>query len=72
MYSELEKEQARDKIVKDAYGQILRDGVEVMNRLVKYFQHVLHVEDVKEANLNIVGDRRIPVLEKLNNNNNMP
>ena len=31
-------EQARDEMVKDVKGQILRDGVEVRRRLAEYFE----------------------------------
>ena len=36
-------EQARDEMVKDVNGQILRDGVEVRWRLAEYFEQVLCV-----------------------------
>ena len=55
-------EQARDDMVKDVIGQILRDGVEVRKRQAEYFEQVPNAEDVREVNTNIVGDRRTPVL----------
>ena len=36
-------EQARDEMVKDANGQISRDGVEVRRRWAEYFELVLNV-----------------------------
>ena len=39
-------------MVKDVNGQILRDGVEVRRRWAEYFEQVLNVEDVMEANIN--------------------
>ena len=44
------REQARDE-----NGQILRDGVEVRMRWAEYFEQVLNVADVREANINIFG-----------------
>ena len=38
-------EQARDEMVKDVYGRILRDGVELRRRLAEYFEQVLNVAD---------------------------
>ena len=46
-------EQARDERVKDVKGQILREGVEVRRRWAEYFEQVLNVEDVREANVNV-------------------
>ena len=43
-------------------GQILRDGVEVRRRWTEYFEQVLNVADVREANINVVGNWRMPVL----------
>ena len=48
-------EQTREEIVKDVSGQILRDGVEVRRRWAQYFEQVLNVADVREANINVVG-----------------
>ena len=59
-------EQAREKMVKDVNGQILRDGVEVRRRWAEYFELVLNVADVREANINVVGNWRMPVLGDLN------
>ena len=47
-------------------GQILRDGVEVRRRWAEYFDQVLNVADVREANINIVGNLRMLVLGDLN------
>ena len=58
-------EQARDEMTKDVNTQILRDGVEVRRRWAEYFQQVLHVEIVREANVNVAGDWRMPVLGEL-------
>ena len=55
-------EQARDEMVKDVNGQILRDGLEVRRRWRVYFEQVLNVADVREANINVVGNWRMPVL----------
>ena len=59
-------EQAREEMVKDVNGQILRDGVEVRKRWAEYFEQVLNVADVREANINVVGNWRMPVLGDLN------
>ena len=53
-------------MVKDVNCQILRDDVEIRRRLVEYFEQVLNVEDVSEANINVVDDWRMPVLGELN------
>ena len=58
-------EQAREEMVKDVNGQILLDGVEA-RRWAEYFEQVLNVADVREANINVVGNRRMPVLGDLN------
>ena len=42
-------------MVQDMNGQILHNGVEVLN-----------VTDVREANINVVGNWRMPVLGDLN------
>ena len=60
------KQQAREEMVKDVNGQILRDGVEVSWRWAKYFEQVLNVADVREANINVFGNWRMPVLGDLN------
>ena len=59
-------EQAREEMVKDVSGQILRDGVEVRRRWAEYFEQVLNVADVREANINAVGNFRMPMLGDLN------
>ena len=59
-------EQARDDMAKYVNGQILRDGVEVRRRRAEYFEQVLNVADVREANINVVGNWRMPVLGDLN------
>ena len=59
-------EQARGEMVKDVNGQILHDGVEVRRRWAGYFEQVLNVTDVDEANINVVGNWRMPVLGDLN------
>ena len=59
-------EQARDEMVKDVNGQILLDGVEVRRRWAEYFEQVLNVVDVREANINVVGNWRKPILGDLN------
>ena len=58
-------EQAREEIVKDVNGEILRDGVEV-RRMAEYFEQVLNVAEVREANINVVGNWRMPVVGDLN------
>ena len=32
----------------------------------KYFEQVLNVEDVREANINVVGDKQMSMLRELN------
>ena len=55
--------QARDEMVMDVTGQnIMLDGVEVRRRWTEYFEQVLNVADVREANINVVGNWRMPVL----------
>ena len=49
-------------MVKDVNAEILRDGVEVRRRWAEYFQQVLNVADDREANINVVGNWRMPVL----------
>ena len=58
-------EQGRDVTVKYVNGQILRDGVEMRKRWAQYFEQVLNVADVREANINVVGNWRMPVLGDL-------
>ena len=52
-------------MVEDVNGQILHNGVEV-RRGVEYFEQVLNVTDVREANINVVGNWRMLVLGDLN------
>ena len=59
-------EQAREEIVKDVNGQILRDGVEGRRRWVEYFEQALNVADVREANINVVGNWQMTVFGDLN------
>ena len=59
-------EQARDEMVKDVNGQILRDGVQVRRRWAAYFEQILNVAGVREANINVVGNWRMTVLGDLN------
>ena len=59
-------EQASDEMVKDVNGHILRDGVEVRRRWAQYFEQVLNAADDREANINVVGSWRMPVLGDLN------
>ena len=53
-------------MVKDVNGQILRDGVDVRRRRAEYFEQVLNVADVREANINVVSNWREPMLGDLN------
>ena len=53
-------------MVKDVNGQILRNGVEVKRRWAQYFEQVLNVADVRGANINVVGNWKMPVLGDLN------
>ena len=43
-------------MVKDVNGQILRHGLVVRRRWAEYFEQVLNVADVREANINVVGN----------------
>ena len=49
-------EHAREEMVKNVNGQILSDGGEVRRRWADYFEQVLNVADVREANINVVGN----------------
>ena len=51
-------EWARDEMVKDVNGQILRDGANVKRRSAEYFEQVLNVADARAANINVVGNWR--------------
>ena len=55
-----------EEMVKDVSGQILHDAVEVRRRSAQYFEQVLNVADAREANINVVGNWRMPVLGDLN------
>ena len=44
-------EQAREELVEDVNGQIVSDGVEVRRRWAEYFEQVLNVADLREANI---------------------
>ena len=59
-------EQAREEMVKDVNGQILRDGVDVTRRWAEYNEQVLNVADIREENINAGGNWRMPVLGDLN------
>ena len=59
-------EQAKEEMVKDVNGQILSDGVEVRRRWAEYFEQVLNVADVRQADINVVGNWRMPVFGDLN------
>ena len=59
-------EQVKDEMVKDVNAQILCDGVEVRRRWAEYFEHFLNGEDVREENINVVGNWRMAVLGDLN------
>ena len=53
-------------MVKYDNGQILRDAVQVRRRWAQYFEQVLNVADVREANINVVDNWQMPVLGDLN------
>ena len=53
-------------MVEDVNGQILHNGVEVRWRSAEYFEQVLNVADVSQANINVVGNWRMTVLGDLN------
>ena len=59
-------EHTRDEMVMDVNDQILHDGVEVRRRWAKYFEQILNVANAREANINVVGNWRVPVLGDLN------
>ena len=48
---------SKDERVKDVHGQILWEGVEVRRRWAEYFEQVLNVEDIRDANINVDGDK---------------
>ena len=49
-------EQTTEEMVKDVNGQILRDGIEVRRRWAEYFEQVLNVADIRDTNINVVGN----------------
>ena len=53
-------------MVKDMNSQKLLEGVAVRRKWAEYFEQVLNVEDVREANINVAGDSRMPVMGGLN------
>ena len=53
-------------MVKDVNGQILGDSEEVRKKWAEYFEQVLNVADVREANIKVVGKWRMQVLGDLN------
>ena len=55
-----------EEMVNYVNGQILRDGVEVRKRWAEYFEQVLNLAEVRVANINVVGNWRMPVLGDLN------
>ena len=59
-------EQARDEFLKYVNGQILHDDHGVRRRWAEDFMQVLNVADVREANINLVGNCRMPVLGDFN------
>ena len=59
-------EKARDEMVTDVNSQILPDGVEVSRSWAEYFEQVLNVADVREVNMNVVGNWLMMVLRDLN------
>ena len=48
-----------------ARDEMVKDGVELRRRWAEYFEQVLNVTDVNEANINVDGNRQMPVLEDL-------
>ena len=56
----------KDEMIKDVNGQLLRNGVQVRIRWAENFEQVLNVADVREANINVVGNWRMLVLGDLN------
>ena len=55
-----------NELVKDVNGQILRYDIEVRQTWAEYFEQVQDVRNIRKANRNVVGDRRMPVLGELN------
>ena len=52
--------------MKGGIFQINRDGDEVRKTWAEYFEQVLKVKDIREANISVVGDIRMPVLGDFN------
>ena len=40
----------------------MRDGIEVRRRWAEYFEQLPNVADVREVNINVVGNWRMPML----------
>ena len=51
--------------MKNSNGQILQYVDEGRKRCLEYFEQVLNVDVVTKANINSVGEMRIPVMTKL-------
>ena len=51
---------------KNVNGQLFRDGVEMRRRWAETFEQLPNVEDVREANIYVFGDRQMPVFGELN------
>ena len=56
-------EQAREEMVKDVISKILHDGVEARKRKAEYFEQVLYVANVREADINVVVNWRMSCWE---------
>ena len=54
-----------EKMAKNMNCQIFRDGVEEKSRWAEYFKQNPNEEDVREVNVNVVGDRRMPIRQIL-------
>ena len=48
---------------RQATSKIFWEGETVKMRWAGYFEQVLHVEDVREASINVIGGFRMPVIE---------
>ena len=53
----------------DENVKIMRVSDEVRKTWVEYFEQVLNVKVVREGIINVLGERRVPVLGELNENN---
>ena len=58
-------EQARDEMVKDVMVKYCV-MVQVRRRWAEYFEQILNVADAREANINAVGNWRMPMLGDFN------